>query len=530
MDNRKISIALIIISILSMLLSISVVAVEGSHGNEWVYDEPQVISDETEAYIKDLNENVFAQYARKPQLAIVIINDLPYSIDRYKRDLFNEYGVGTAEENCGMLFIFAINDRQYALEIGDGFEKGSLLRRDLETDFITEDMKTSLRAGDYDSVTLQIAQHLAAIMADEENGSYAQWEKEKAETLAEAQKLKEQQAAARKAKMEAIINRVFVIGATILISICLVALVAVLIRNYLSKKKIQALCNGYAKYLHLAGTTEEEFTAYLKEHHSGIETNALEDEFLGLLHGYYIRRQKHSLLTLQTGLKQHHTLYQDAIEEVNNFEAFKRCQLTSLEMIIHQVDEAEQQKEEMRQQNGEIIEAFLQANRNRIPHEDTYKGIRNKLYKHRYSDRLVDEATLENTFAAALNEANFRWEVDRFVREQGDLAGGQHFNYDSFYAELAQTEQYRNYHYSRHYDHAWMRAMLITHIARRKRAHEEEIRRKEEQRKAEERRRREAEEAAALRRATEAMRSNNTSFGGGFKGGSSSGGGFKGGW
>ena len=57
-----------------------------------------------------------------------------------------------------MLFIFAIEDREYALEIGDGFEKGSIIRKDLETDFITEDMKNSLRNEDYDTVVHQVAE------------------------------------------------------------------------------------------------------------------------------------------------------------------------------------------------------------------------------------------------------------------------------------------------------------------------------------------------------------------------------------
>lgn len=173
------AIVLIVAMVFGIALHVSAASDEDAYGSEWLYDEPQVISDETENYLTNLNENVFANYANKPQLAIVVVNNLPYDIDRYKRDLFNLNGIGTEAENCGMLFIFAVNDRKYGLEIGDGFEKGSLLREDLETDFITEDMKNALRAGDYDTVVLQVVQYLESLMADEENGVYAQKEAER---------------------------------------------------------------------------------------------------------------------------------------------------------------------------------------------------------------------------------------------------------------------------------------------------------------------------------------------------------------
>lgn len=511
--TRRATIALILTFIFAILLCPAVFADEGGTGNEWVYDEPQVVTDETEAYIKNLNETVFTSYKNKPQLAIVIINDLPYSIDNYKRDLFNEFGVGTAEENCGMLFLFAINDREYALEIGDGFKKGSLLRQDLETDFITEDMKNSLRAGDYDSVVLQVAQYLEGVMADEENGIYDQAEAEK---LA-AQKLLEEQIIAQAAKMEAIINRIFVIGAIILIALCLISFAVALIKKHLCKKKIQALCSSYSKHLHVAGTTEKEFTAFLKERYSSISNAELEEQFLNLLHEHYLTRQT-SLLYTSIVNKERLSLYEMALKDTNNIQAFMRCQITSLDMIIYQVDEAERKKDEMRCRNAGIIDQFLQANKHRIVHKSTYKAIRASLYKHQYHDKLVTQDILEKAFVAALNDLNFRWEVDRFIREHSDQTG-QYFNRDVFYTELLQSENYRNYHYNRYYDSSWMYPLLIMHMANGKKAHQEKIEQERRQHQAEER-----------RRQKESIQSSNSSFSTSFGGGSSSGGGFKGGW
>lgn len=523
--KRQVSIALTIILILPLLLSFPVVADDGAYGNDWVYDEPQVISAETEEYIKNLNENIFANYSRKPQLAIVVINDLPYSIDKYKLDTFNELGVGTAEENCGMLFIFAINDREYALEIGDGFEKGSLLRQDLETDFITEDMKNSLRSGDYDTVVLQVAQYLEGIMANEENGTYAQWEAEK---LA-AQKLREEQAAARAAARTAKLKQFGIILGISLLTIAIIALIVILVKKYLRSKKIKTLCSGYSKYLRASGITEDEFTGYLKERYSATSNAVLEEKFLDILHQYYLTRQI-AILNTSANHIDRLPLYKEALRKTNNLQAFKQFRLTPLDRIIYQVDETEREKEEMQRKNAEIIEQFLQANKHRIMHESTFKVIRATLYKHQYSDKLVSQDVLEKDFAAALKEQNFRWEADRFIKEHLNKNTQKYFNRDAFYQELEQSERYYDYHYSRHYDNTWMYVLYAAHIARGRRTHQERLNRQEEQRKAEERRRQEEANAAALRAATERIRTTNSSFGSGFRGGSSSGGGFKGGW
>ena len=145
-----------------------------------------------------LTSAVFANYENKPQLSFILINNLPanYPVDNYTIDMFNEYGVGTKEENCGMLFLLSINDREYSFQIGDGYKSGTILRKDLTTDFVTSEMKSLLSDGNYDAVVIKITQHLEKIMADEENGIYAQKE---AELIAKRQAQAEKAAAQSKA-------------------------------------------------------------------------------------------------------------------------------------------------------------------------------------------------------------------------------------------------------------------------------------------------------------------------------------------
>ena len=219
-------------------------------------------------------------------------------------------------------------------------------------------------------------------------------------------------------------------------------------------------------------------------------------------------------------------MYGDALCKANDVDAFRNCRLTSLDRIIHDVNEAEAQKAETRKMNAEIIETFMRENEHRIVHDWECDTIKKRLNIHLYKDRLVSVEELEKTFVKTLTDLNFKWEVDRFLEEHSEETNDQYFDRERFYREVRDTDNYRNYRYSDYCDYTWMYPMLMMHRDRRMEEHQELLRRQEEERQAAERRR----QAEELRRQQERMSSNNSSFGGGFGGGFSSGGGFKGGW
>ena len=516
---------------LTVLLSIPVCAAEAEYGNEWVYDDAQVISSETEEYIKNLNENVFACYTNKPQLAFIIINDLPYDIEKYKLDMFNKFGVGTAEENCGMLFVFAINDREYALEIGDGFEKGTLLRKDLETDFISEDMKNSLRAGDYDSVVRQVAQHLEGLMTDEENGVYEEREAEKAAEEAEREAelaVKAAELAELEAKIEESLRNIGLALCVLCPAVGLVVLIVHLVKKNIRKKWIHELCQQNYKYLRMANTDEEKFAKYFKyicSETSYSHRAEMESEFLPVLYDYYITHQKRALK--QTApRKENLSLYEERLIHVNSFEAFEKCRLVALNQITYEVDAEEDQKEENKKKSAELVEVFFKENEHRIVNKAIANDVKQQLHKSCISNdhRVVTPDTLERLFVEAINDLGFQWEFDRFCEENKDKIDAQDFDRQRLYASVIATDNFRNYRADgTHYDRSWMIPLLMMHMAQKR---QQRIER--ERREAEHRERRRREEAA--RRATESIRSNSSSFGSGFGGGHSSGGGFKGGW
>lgn len=519
---KGIALAIALILALSMLTPIVVHAEENTYGNAWVYDEANVVSAETEEYIRKLNEETFSSYKGKPQLAFIILNKLPYNIDDYKLDMFNEYGVGTAEENHGMLFIFAIEDREYAFEIGDGFEKGTILRKELSTDFITSTMKTHLRNEEYDVVVKQIAELLAQKMLDEENGVYAAKE---IVAAAEAEK-KAAEAAAAKAQREEAFQK-FGIGFMIFAAIgtfCYAVFVCCKTLYVKSKRRriIDAMCDRYYKQMQMLGDIND-VRAQMIEHFSNTDPDDIEDCYLKTLYAYYVKNIE-TEFTNKFGIGGageyiHHWTTK------NNLDAFEKCQFTSNDIIIMEVDDMREQKRRMQETNNLIVETFLKENDFRIQNREIVESLHLRFTAMRgVSDRQLTKSELESHFAKHLKTLTFKYEFDKFCEEHKGEIDSKYFDKDEFYKSVCKTPDYENFHYRRNYNSQWMMHFLMLHMMNNRK--EAEARAKREQ-EARERRRREEE----AHRQRVRMQNNNSSFGSGFGGGfSSGGGGFKGGW
>jgi uncharacterized membrane protein YgcG len=550
---------------------------EQDYGNIWVYDEANAVSKETEDYVQKLNENVFSKHAGKPQLAIIVVNDLPYNIDKYKLDMFNEYGVGTANENRGMLFVMAINDRQYALEIGDGFEKGSLLRKELETDFITEEMKNHMRNGDYDSAIMMIVQHLESLMLNEENGVYAQKEAEiVAQNQAKANaviakinqigvveytdacktKIKEansaynrlssQQkelvtnyatlAAANDAydelKHEATMETLKQIGLALCV-LCPVAGIIVLLIKYILKvlrgKKVDELINRHYRQINTSGMTEDDIKhALMKGCFSDVPNGELEDSFMRILHNLYLDKQREQIMNAPESLCAKSD-YVAKFESVNNISAFSNCNLIHWAVIVANVDAEEKQRISTDNQNEALLDEFWNNNRHRIENVGIFSELKKsmgQLVKQADGRWRLTQRELEEHFTKEKNRLDFKAEFDKFVIANKDKIDHKDFDSDAFYREVTATSNYANYSYQRRYDRSWMLPLMMMHMHNRKERRIEQERREKQERQERERRQREED----ARRAAQRISSNNSSFGSSFGGGSSSGGGFKGGW
>lgn len=510
---RFLAIVLAILMVLAMTAPIVAHATE--YGNAWVYDEVGVVSDETEAYIANLNENVFANYKEKPQLAFIIIDRLPYNIDSYKLDMFNEYGVGTKEENHGMLFVFAISDREYALEIGDGFEKGSTLRKDLETDFITEDMKNSLRSENYDAVVLQVTQYLEKLMLDEENGVYAIKDAEAAEAKAAAD------AQAREVAKWALIVLVALIALGGL-GVGVYHLVMVVLRKNAINNSIVKYANQIAQF----GTKEQQDAVVreMRNNFAHSDPKFIKNYFGSTLFKKYRVYVIHRFA--REGRDELYHQYCNKWESLASRAQMEICDIPSVEYVISEVNEAEDKMLANAAKNKQIVDKFFAENKNRIENKSIVSAIDSRLDVLRSARaRIISVDEVEASFTKFIKEESFDYEVKRFMAENRELVEDNDFSEREFREMLRKHANYGTYRYTPHYNNAWMHNLLILHIANRARIRRDNEKRAAEQRAAEEKRRQER-----ARRQAQQQRSNNTSFGTGFRGGFSTGGGFRGGW
>ena len=497
-----------------------------SLGNEWILDESQVISEETENYIKNLNENVFQNYKNKPQLGVMVIDNLPYgyTIDEYKLEQFNLYGVGTKEENCGLLFVLAINDRKYGLEIGDGYEKGTFLRNDLEKDFITEELKNKLRAEKYDEVIFEVVQHLEQIMADEENGVYL---KEQEQWQAEVE--------ASNAAFDAFVSKAcrwFVgIGATGGVSL----LLAHLISYILKRKFIKEQFVKYKNHILVLNINTKDFTKYLMKDKSPTSISdsfalitKMKKSFLNDFYEYYINKEFGNIINISHLKTLYNSLdeYKYYLKKINNKDVFINLKLKSTKEIIQIADadiarierekaEAKRKMEEIESKNYIKINLYLKNNKNKIINNNiSLEELEERLKKYCKIGELLSDTTLEKAFNEELKEMNFKYEYDKFISENKDKIDSKYFNSTDFYNSLKKSDNYKYYRYIPGYNNSWMLPLLFLQMENRR---EEQKRREARQRQEEARRERE-------------RRNSYNNYGNSFGGGFSSGGGFSGGW
>lgn len=126
-------------------------AIVGSY--TYVYDSAHVLSDATMSHIDAMNASLFAQTGAQIMIVTVDTTGGTDIVD-YAVDLGNEYGVGSAERDNGIVMVLALDDiaqnglvGDYGAAYGDGLydcgdELNSILYYYMEDDFA---------AGDYDA-------------------------------------------------------------------------------------------------------------------------------------------------------------------------------------------------------------------------------------------------------------------------------------------------------------------------------------------------------------------------------------------
>ncbi|MBO0473764.1 hypothetical protein IGL98_003479 [Enterococcus sp. DIV0840] len=143
----------------------------------FVDDQAGLLSEETKQAIIQANESDFKQLPGSPQFVLKTIKKLPKNetIETYANETFQTLGIGDKDLNNGFLFVIAVSDRKYRLEVGYGVE-----------DVITDSMKRAIvptsveqlfREEKYDQ-GLTIISHNIITIVNERYGNYEAAKKE----------------------------------------------------------------------------------------------------------------------------------------------------------------------------------------------------------------------------------------------------------------------------------------------------------------------------------------------------------------
>ena len=127
-----------------------------------VVDQAGVVPDDAERQVND--ELLSYQQRTGNQIAVAIIDTIgDASVEDYSIDLAKEWGVGSAEEDNGVLLLIAIEERKLRIEVGEGIE-GDLT--DLESGRIRDQIGPLLTDGEFGEAILQGTRAIRAAVGD----------------------------------------------------------------------------------------------------------------------------------------------------------------------------------------------------------------------------------------------------------------------------------------------------------------------------------------------------------------------------
>jgi uncharacterized protein len=151
-------------------------AVVDAPDSVYVGDYANVLTEETEQYI--IAENQKLCEATGAQIVIVTVDFLDgMEIEDYVYTIFNDWGVGDAEYNNGLLLLLAVGEENYYAMQGEGLEGilssgtlGDMLYDYLEPDFAVGDYDAGVKAV-FDAFLIWYDDHAAYVGQNSQNSS-----------------------------------------------------------------------------------------------------------------------------------------------------------------------------------------------------------------------------------------------------------------------------------------------------------------------------------------------------------------------
>lgn len=112
-----------------------------------VYDPNGYLTNKTINRIKEINDR-YAQSDLKPQIGIVIVNEVDGNIEQIANETARNWKIGFSDTNNGMLVVIDINNHKIRTETSNSL---STYITDYQTSILNDSVKYDFRNGDYDS-------------------------------------------------------------------------------------------------------------------------------------------------------------------------------------------------------------------------------------------------------------------------------------------------------------------------------------------------------------------------------------------
>lgn len=147
------------------------VPIEGTNGtikidrnNIFVSDNASLLNDTAKNHIYQRNKELAAA-TTGAQLEVVTIATLPDGEDiaSYANKIFNQLGIGDKQLNNGVLYLIALQDKEFRLEVGYGLE--GIIPDGLASDIINDDdVVEAFRNEEYSQGILQVVDQVFSLM------------------------------------------------------------------------------------------------------------------------------------------------------------------------------------------------------------------------------------------------------------------------------------------------------------------------------------------------------------------------------
>ena len=136
--------------------------------SECVVDDADVLSEDTTAYLEQLNGQLEASCSGAQIGVLTVQYTGSASTEEYALEAFNAWGIGSKEHNNGVLLLLVMEsplyaDGDYYLTYGDGFRNTTI---DRQASTLSQTMEDDFAARNYDAAVRTCADAVAGAIAD----------------------------------------------------------------------------------------------------------------------------------------------------------------------------------------------------------------------------------------------------------------------------------------------------------------------------------------------------------------------------